>query len=80
MPKSHTWDGGQFQQLGRFVTAMSCNDLIIIADEDSIVEPERLDTIGDLTDLLFRMYARIACIGLEGSDMDLLDYKIVHAR
>jgi hypothetical protein len=56
------------EKLGRLDSPMASDDFVIPVDEDRIVEAEDADALGDLPDLLIRMRARIARIGLERGD------------
>jgi hypothetical protein len=58
----------ELEKLGRLDSPMASDDLVIPVDEDGIVEAEGADTRGDLADLLVRMRARVARIGLERGD------------
>jgi hypothetical protein len=64
-------DGGDVhlsQQLGRFASAMTGDDRIVIVDQHRIREPEGSDAVGDLPDLALGMGTRITWIGVQASD------------
>src|SRR5689334_1144534 len=56
------------QQLSGLNPAMACDDLLLIADEYGVCEPEPLDAFRDLLELCSGMRAGISGIGLESAD------------
>ena len=77
MRQRHRRDRLHPKQFGSFHTAMTCNDFAFIGDEHRIGEPEPLDTVGNLTDLLFRMRPRITGIGAQRAWVPLNDLMIL---
>ena len=61
------------QQLGRGDTTMAGDNLTVFIDQHRIGEPELPDAVGNLSDLLLGVGARVALIGLEPAHRDHVD-------
>ena len=73
MLKANGRDLAPSQTACRLQAPVARNHFAIGADEDRDVEPERLDAVGDLTDLLWAMLARVAGIRLQALNRHIFD-------
>ena len=76
MIEPQRWDSGHPQKLRGTQAAVACNHMVTRIDQHRVREPERLDRVRDLADLLFGVSARVAASGFERCDRALLDANV----
>ena len=73
VPQANDGYLGLLKLLGREETPVTGDHRALCIDEHGVTEPELLDRLRDLLDLLRRVRARVARVGRQLGDRDLLD-------
>lgn len=77
MGESDRRHGLHAELLRRFIPTMTGDDLISIISKDGVDEPELLDALRDLPDLLARVNPRIPRVRLQRADVDIFGLHFV---
>jgi hypothetical protein len=70
MRQAKRGDAFHAEELGGFDPPMSGNNLVVVADEDRIGEPELADAVGDLSDLTPGMCSGVTRVRPQACDRD----------
>src|SRR5205807_371050 len=76
MLKPHRRHGGHPKQASCLGAAVAGHNVTPRIDQNRVVEAEFPDAVGDLSDLLLRMGSRVAVVGFEACQRDMLDNNV----